>query len=86
MNQPTKANPIEKLVFNDEELTDSIKIAGAYNEHFASIGKNIAAQTENLNIDHVDTIRNANTNFRFMPIEVCQAVKVIKELVNGKTV
>ena len=21
MNQPTKANPIEKLVFNDEELT-----------------------------------------------------------------
>ena len=47
MNQPTKANPIEKLVFNDEELTDSIKIAGACNEHFASVSENLAAQIEN---------------------------------------
>ena len=41
MNQPTEANPIEKLVFNDEELTDSIKIAGACNEHFESVGVKI---------------------------------------------
>ena len=41
MNQPTKANPIEKLVFNDEELTDSIKIAGTCNEHFASVGETL---------------------------------------------
>ena len=41
-----KANPIEKLVFNDEELTDSIKTAGACNQHFASVGKNLAAQIE----------------------------------------
>ena len=76
MNQPTKANPIEKLVFNDEELTDSIKIAGVCNEHFASVGENLAAQIENLNIDSVDTIIKANTHFRFKPIEVCQAVKL----------
>ena len=86
MNQPTKANPIEKLVFNDEELTDSIKIAGACNEHFASVGKNLAAQIENLNIDPVDTIIKANTHFRFKPIEVCQTVKVMIKLVNGKAV
>ena len=86
MNQPTEANPIEKLVFNDEELTDSIKTAGASNEHFASVGENLAAQIENLNIDPVDTIIKANTHFRFKPIEVCQAVKVIKKLVNGKAV
>ena len=86
MNQPIKANPIEKFVFNDEELTDSIKIAGACNEHFASVGENLAAQIENLNIDPVDTIIKANTHFRFKLIEVCQAVKVIKKLVNGKAV
>ena len=80
MNQPTKANSIEKLVFNDEELTDSIKITGACNEHFASVGENLAAQIENLNIDHVDTIIKANTHFRF------KAVKVIRKLVNGKPV
>ena len=49
MNLPTKADPIEKLVFNDEELNDSIRIAGACNEHFASVGENLAAQIENLN-------------------------------------
>ena len=43
MNQPTKASSIEKLVFNDEGLTDSIKIAGACNENFASVGENLAA-------------------------------------------
>ena len=80
MNQPTRANPIEKLVFNGEELTDSIKIAGACNEHLASVGKNLAAQIENLNIDSVDNIIKANTHFRFKPTEVCQAVKVIKEI------
>ena len=86
MNQPTKANPIEKLVFNDEELTDSIKIAGACNEHFASAGENLAAQIKNLNIDPVDTMIKANTHFRFKPAEVCQAVKVTKKLLNGKAV
>ena len=86
MYQPTKANPIEKLVFNGEELTDSIKIAGACNEHFASVGENLAAQIENLNIDSVDNIIKANTHFSFKPIEVCQAVKVIRKLVNGKAV
>ena len=84
INQATKANPIEKLVFNDEELTDSIKIAGACNEQFASVGENLAAQIENLNIDPVDTIIKANTNFRFKPIQVCQAVKVIKKLVKAR--
>ena len=56
------------------------------NEHFASVGENLAAQIENLNIDSVDNIIKANTHFRFKPIEVCQAVKVIKKLVNGKAV
>ena len=86
MNQPTKANPIEKLVFNDEELTDSIKIAGACNEPFSSVGETLAAQIENLSIDLVDTIMKANTRFRFKPTEVCQTVKVIIKLVNSKAV
>ena len=70
INQPTKANPIEKLVFSDEELTDSIKIARACNEYFASVGENLAAQIENLNIDPADTMIKANTHFRFKPTEV----------------
>ena len=86
MNRPNKANPNEKLVFNDEELTDSIKIAGACNEYFASVGKNLAAQIENLNIDPVDAIIKANTHCRFKPTEVCQTVKVVNKLVNGKAV
>ena len=86
MNQSTKAHAIEKLLFNDEELTDSIKIAGACNEHFASVGENLAAQIENLSIDPVDAIIKANTHFRFKPIEVCQIVKVVKKLGNGKAV
>ena len=64
MNQPTKANPIEKLVFNDKKLTDSIKIAGACNEHFRSISKTLAAQIENLYIYPVDTIISPLTSFK----------------------
>ena len=84
MNQPAKANTIEKLVFNYEELTDNINIARACNEYFASVGKNLTAQIENLNIDSVDDIIKVNTHFRFKPIEVCQTVT--KKLVNGKAV
>ena len=52
MNQPTKANPIENLVFSNDELTDSITIAGACNEHFASVGENLAAQIKDISRIH----------------------------------
>ena len=52
INQPTEANPIEKLVIKDKKLSDSIAIAGACNEHFAFVGKNIAAQIENLTLSY----------------------------------
>ena len=86
MNQPTKANPIEKLVVSDKKLTNSITIAGACNEHLVSVGENLAAQIKNLNVDPVDTMIKANTHFRFKRTEACQAVKVLKKLVNGKAV
>ena len=46
INQPTEANPIEKLVIKDKKLSDNIAIAGACNEHFAFAGKNISAQID----------------------------------------
>ena len=65
---------------------ENVEIVEALNEHFASAGERVAAQIENISINLVDAINKANTKFKFKSIEVCQISKIIKKMVNGKTV
>ena len=86
MNQDIKANSIEKVVIRNTEITDNNEIVEAFNEHFASIGEKLAAQVENISTNPVDAINKADTKFKFKSIEVCQIIKIIKKLANGKAV
>ena len=51
-----------------------------------SIGEKLAAQIENISINPVDAVNKADTKFKFRSIEVCQIIKIIKKLANGKAV
>ena len=85
MNQDIN-NSIKKVVIRNTEITDNNEIVEAFNEHFASIGEKLAAQIENISINPVDAINKADTKFKFKSIEVCQIIKIIKKLANGKAV
>ena len=86
MNQNIKANSIEKVVIRNTEITGNAEIVEAFNEHFASVGEKLAAQIENISINPVDALNKADTKFKFKSIEVCQIIKIIKKLANGKAV
>ena len=86
MNQNIKANSIEKVVIRNTEITDNAEIVEAFNQHFASVGENLAPQIENISINPVDAINKAGTKFKFKSIEICQIIKIIKKLANGKAV
>ena len=72
------------MVIRNTEITDNNEIVEAFNEHFVSIGEKLAAQIENISINPVDAINKADTKFKFKSIEVCQIIKIIKKLANGK--
>ena len=42
MNQDTKSNSIDRILFQDEVITGPTNLAEAFNEHFASIGERLA--------------------------------------------
>ena len=84
MNQNIKANSIEKVVIRNTEITANAETVEAFNEHFASVGEKLAAQIENMSINHVNAINKADTKSKFKSIEVCQIIKIIKSCQMGQ--
>ena len=81
-----KITPLKKVVIRNTEITDNVEIVKAFNGHYASAGEKLAAQIENISINPVDDINKADTKFNFKSIEVCQIIRIIKQLANWKAV
>ena len=67
------------MVIRNTEITDNAEIIEAFNKHFATVGEKLAAQIENISINHVDSIDKADAKFEFRSTEVCQIIKIIKK-------
>ena len=75
----------EKISFEGKEFTDKKQITELCNEHFVSVGDELAQSIqpsdEQSSTAHIKT---ATVEFKFRPVSVLQVMKVIKKLVNSK--
>ena len=86
MNQDTKSNSIDKILFQDEVITGPKNLAEAFDEHFASIGKRLPKTVGHTDLNPTKFLKQAKTKFKFKQIKVEEVFRVINKLVNAKAV
>ena len=86
MNQDTKSNSIDRILFQDEVTTGPTNVAKAFNEHFASIGERLAKTVGHTDINPTQFLKQAKSKFKFKQIKVEEVFRVINKLVNAKAV
>ena len=86
MNQDTKSNSIDRILFQDGVITGPTNLAKAFNEHFVSIGERLAKTVGYTDIYPTQFLKQAKTKFKFKQIKVEEVFRVINKLVNAKAV
>ena len=88
-NHTTKSKLIKKIMYNNENLTENLDIANAFNDFFCNIGKEITKNItiENNNIDHVTYLNEINVvnSFFFKPSNTRDIMSIISSLKNKKS-
>ena len=82
MNQDTKSNSIDRILFQDEVITGPTNLAEAFNEHFASIGERLAKTVGHTDINPTQFLKQAKTKFKFKQIKVEEVFRVINNKTN----
>ncbi|KAG5899985.1 hypothetical protein JTB14_034554 [Gonioctena quinquepunctata] len=80
-----KYSTIKTITNNGQEINETKHIANRFNEHFISVGKNLANQiVTNPQCNNPKRIAIANSMF-IKPTDTIQIIRVITSLKNNKT-
>ena len=66
----SKRSAVNRVDFNDAEVTDTHEIAEAFNTHFTEIGENLAKSIPITDVNPTSYINSTNSVFSFKTIEV----------------
>ena len=86
MNQDTRSNSIDRMLFQDEVIIGPTNLAEAFNEHFASTGERLAKTVGHTDINAAKFLKQTKPKFKFKQIKVEEVFRVINKLVNAKAV
>ena len=84
MGQGNKTNTLDKIVCNNQEISEDNEKAKMCNEHFIAVGQKLSEDIASTNESPTANITPAKTQFKFGYITVAQIENVIKRLTNNK--
>ena len=84
MGQGNKTNTLDKIFYNNQEISEDNEKAKVCNEHFIAVGQKLAEDIPSTNESPTGNITPTKTKFKFGCITIAQIEKVIKRLINNK--
>ena len=82
--QGNKTNTLDKIFYNNQEISVDNEKAKVCNEHFIAVGKKLAEDIPSTDESPTANITPAKTKFKFGYITVAQIENVINRLINNK--
>ena len=84
MGQGNKTNTLDKILYNNQEISEDNEKAKVCNEHLIAVGQKLAEDIPSTDESPRANTTPAKTKFKFGYITVAQIENVIKRLINTK--
>ena len=84
MGQGNKTNTLDKIFYNNQEISEDNEKAKVCNEHFIAVGQKLAENIPSTDESPTANITPTKTKFKFGYTTVAQIENVIKRLINNK--
>ena len=85
MNKEAKQTDTDKILVNDEEITDKQEISEWFNDHFVTIGEKLAKGIAKLSkSSYLSEVSKNGNKFKFNMLKLTEVYTILGKLKNGK--
>jgi len=84
LSQNKKNSSVLSLKIDDHEITDSETIANIFNQHFSTVGSNLASQIPTGNTSHEEFLDQTSHNFKLSEVTISQVIEILTKVDSRK--